>query len=202
MFVFSTRTSLEFVFQPLKSQDNDAVDVMLVGSDAGIKLVIYDTFVIGSFRHPAVEGYAHELRLRGHASHTMASTYSLLLSPPAEDSSVLYLAPLDLTFIHSSPIDLSLLASKTTTLQKLLRYVNQTQIHIRGEWQAKCDLPKRLMAAVQDDLENLPAGSRSISEAFYHTAVTGHTYPVVKEWLVDVLAERVSLIYHSYEICH
>ncbi len=198
MFVFSTRTSLEFVFQPLKPQDHHMVDVMLVGSDAGIHLSIYDTFIIGTFKvdippAPQAKGDRMPLQLRRHAAHPAISTYSLLLSPPEDKPHAYYLVPMDLTFLISSPVNLSLLASKTTTLQKLLRYVKQTQVHMAVEWQSTRELPSRFMMSVQEDLEKLPSGPKNIVEALYHTVVTGHTFPVVKEWLVHSIAERALL---------
>lgn len=102
---------------------------------------------------------------------------------------------MDLPFISSSPVNLSLLGTKLTTLQKLLRYVKQTQLHMQVEWKNTRELPSRFLRSVQDDLEELPSGPRSIVSALYHTVVTGHAYRPVREWLVDSLAERVS--HHS-----
>jgi len=199
MFVFSTRASLEFVFQPLKPEDHDAVDVMLAGaSDGSIQLSIYDTFPIGVFnsQNMLTTGKSPDLgplQLRRHASHPDVSSYSLLLSTPEPDSTAYFLTPMDLTFIHHSPINLSLLASKTTTLQKLLRYVKQTQVHMAAEWQSTRELPSRFLAGVQEDLQKRESGPRDIVAALYHTVVTGHAFPEVREWLVDSLAERVSV---------
>jgi len=198
MFVFSTRTSLEFVFQPLKSKDHDAVDVMLAGTaDGNIHLSIYDTFTIGVFNaksSPELQGAKQlgPLQLRCHASHQEMPSYPLLLSPADPETRAFYLVLMDLTFIHSSPVNLSLLASKTTTLQKLLRYVKQAQVHMAAEWQSTRELPTRFLAGVQEDLEKRESGPKNIVDALYHTVVTGHAFPQLKEWLVDSLAERVS----------
>jgi len=198
MFVFSTRISLDFVIQPLKPQDYDAVDVMLAGTaDGSIQLTIYDTFTIGVFnpRSTPASGEAPDpgpLQLRHHASHPDVSSYSLLLSPLETDATAFFLTPIDLTFIYRSPVNLSLLASKTTTLQKLLRYVKQTQVHMAAEWQSTRELPARFLAGVQEDLQKRESGPRDIVDALYHTVLTGHAFPEVKEWLVDSLAERVS----------
>ncbi|KAK5632044.1 hypothetical protein RRF57_007758 [Xylaria bambusicola] len=194
-FVFTTRASLEFLFRPFSKDDSDKVDVMVVGTDDGqIHISIYDSFVIGSFRYslPPSFGRKTELKLCGSASHLELSTHMLVFSPSVEDKTkTLYLVPIDLTFINSSPENLSLLASKTTTLQKLLRYVKQVQTHMLKEWQSTRELPNRFLNSINQTLKESEAyGDMNIGQAMYHSVVTGHTFPEVKEWLVDQLAER------------
>ncbi len=191
MFVFSTRTSLEFFFQPLKLQGNDSVDVMLVGnSDGTVHFSIYDTFIVGTFEVGPPEAC---LQLRRHASHPAMSTYSLLLTPTEADSRVLHLVPVDLAFTRSFPVNLSLLASKTTTLQKLLRYIKQTQVHMLGEWQSTRELPARFLRSIQAELdEQDPAEIRNIVVILYQGVMMGCYPKVVKEWLLETIGERVS----------
>ncbi|KAK4455960.1 anaphase-promoting complex subunit 4 [Podospora aff. communis PSN243] len=193
MFVFSTTSSLEFVFRPIQPGEADAVHVMIVGtSDGSIHLSIYDSFVIGSFKYsprrqsPASSGF----QLCGHGSHPKLSTHALLFCPQGRDGTLLHLVPIDLTFVHYSPVNLSLMASKMTTLQNLLRYLKQTQAHMVGEWKSTRELPGRLLNAVKEDLDNMERGPVSIVQALCHTVATGHVFPPVKEWLVDSLAER------------
>lgn len=195
MFLFSTTASLEFVFRPCKAEDADEVHVMVVGTaDGGIHLSIYDSFVIGTFKYTPSEGNAEPdvYQLCGHSSHPDISTHMLLFRPRGKDGSSLYLVPVDLAFIRHSPVNLSLLASKTTMLQNLLRYLKQTQSHMVGEWKSTRELPARFMLGVQDELKKMGNGDWTIVQALYHTVVTGHVFPPVKEWLVDSLAERVS----------
>jgi anaphase-promoting complex subunit 4 len=108
---------------------------------------------------------------------------------------------MDLSFIVSSPINLSLLASKLTTLQKLLRYLKQTSLHMQVEYKNTRDLPGKFLANIQEDLKKAGNGPEDIVQALYHTVATGHTYPVLKEWLVDSLAERVSHVYPHRAAC-
>jgi anaphase-promoting complex subunit 4 len=199
MYVFTTRASLEFLFRPFSPESSDLVDVMLVGTDKGqIHLSIYDSFIIGNFQYslPPELGATNPLKLTHLASHPEISTYSLLFQPTSssDDSTKnLYLVPMDLTFIHSSPENLSLLASKTTTLQKLLRYVKQVQTHMLYEWQSTRELPGKFLNIINETLREAENyGEMDIGQAMYHSVVTGHTFPEVKEWLVDQLAERVS----------
>lgn len=187
--VFTLRTGVDFLFQPFRPEDSEEVSVVVVGTDAGdVHLSIYDSLAIGTFRYqPSDPG---SLRLAQHASHMAVSTHTLLFRPA--DPKALEIVPMDLSFAASSPINLSLLASKLTTLQKLLRYVRQCLLHMQVEYKNTRELPSRFLASVQEDLESAENGPRDIVSALYHTLVTGHTYEAVREWLVDSLAERVS----------
>ncbi|AEO68807.1 uncharacterized protein THITE_2118487 [Thermothielavioides terrestris NRRL 8126] len=189
MFLFSTTASLEFVFRPCKAEDADDVHVMVVGTaDGGIHLSIYDSFVIGTLRHsPQGDGI---FQLCGHSARPEVSTHALLLRPQSGDGTALYLVPMDLTFLRHSPVNLSLLASKTTTLQNLLRYLKQTQSHMVSEWKSSRELPSRFMLGVQDGLKKMANGEMTVVQALYHAVVTGHFFPPVKEWLLDSIAER------------
>ncbi|KAI1261912.1 anaphase-promoting complex, cyclosome, subunit 4-domain-containing protein [Xylariaceae sp. FL1019] len=192
MYVFTTSASLDFLFRPFSQDDNDKVDVMIVGTDDGrVHVSIYDSFIIGSFTYPFPE-IPTGIQLYKSASHLDVSTHMLVFKPCAEENPrTLYLVPIDLTFIHSSPENLSLLASKTTTLQKLLRYVKQVQIHMLHEWHSTRELPNKFINSINETLrETGTYGDMTIGQALYHSVVTGHTFPEVKEWLVDQLAER------------
>lgn len=198
MFVFSTTSSLDFVFRPCKSEDAGTVHIMLVGTaDGGIHLSIYDSFVIGRFDPSPLTGVRSgaarvNFQLCGHGSHPDVSTHSLLLRSRDGDGSSVYLVPMDLTFIHDSSVNLPLLASKTTTLQNLLRYLKQAQSHMASEFRSTRELPGRFLLGVREDLEKMPGGAVTVVQALCHTVVTGDVFPVMKEWLVDSLAERVS----------
>ncbi|KAH7243294.1 anaphase-promoting complex, cyclosome, subunit 4-domain-containing protein [Fusarium redolens] len=188
--VFTLRTGIEFLFQPPKPEEYDQVSVMIIGtSDGHLQLSIYDSFIIGSFQCPRVDPSSSS-QLILHASHPQIPTQALLVADKTEEPEEVHLVPIDLPFISSSPINLSLLASKLTTLQKLLRYLKQAQLHMQVEWRNTRELPTRFLRSIEGDLENLEAGPRSIVPALYHLAVTGHAYEPVREWLVESLAER------------
>ncbi|KAK4650360.1 hypothetical protein QC762_706750 [Podospora pseudocomata] len=189
MFLFSSTTSLEWVFRGCKAEEADDVHVMVVGmEDGGVHLSICDSFVVGMFRHEPVEGEG--VMLCGHASHEETSTHVLLMRPREGEVRRLHLVPMDLTFVHYSPVNLSLLASKMTMLQNLLRYVKQTQTHMTNEWKSTRELPQRFLNGVENDLKRMEGGGLSIVQALCHTVATGHVFKPVKEWLVDVVAER------------
>jgi len=163
---------------------------MVVGTaDGEIHLSLYDALVIGALRPTGEEGF----KLCGHCSHPEASTHLLLLRPQVGDGTTLQLVPMNLGFLDDSPVNLSLLASKTTTLQNLIRYLRLTQSQIISEWHTTRELPQRFMASVQEDLKKPPNGNLTITQALYHTVVTGHVFPAVQEWLVDTIGDRVSV---------
>ncbi|KAK1691336.1 anaphase-promoting complex component Cut20/Apc4 [Colletotrichum godetiae] len=191
--VFTLRTGIDFLFQPFNTEDSDQVFVMVVGtSDGRLHISIYDSFVIGDFRYtlPSSMYRPGVLQLIQHASHPEVSTHALLLKSSADNDQAVYLVPMDLPFIPSSPINISLLASKLTTLQKLLRYVKQTQLHMQVEYKNTRELPSKFLRSVEGDLEQIAHGPTNIVQALYHTVVTGHAHEPLREWLVDSLAER------------
>lgn len=191
--MFTLRSGIEFLFQSPKEEDYDRVNVMIVGTDDGkVQLSIYDSFVIGSFQCPQANA-SDPPQLLYHASHPSISTHILALAPQQKEPIEMHLVPMDLPFISSSPINMSLLASKLTTLQKLLRYLNQTQLHMQVEWRNTRELPNRFLRSVEGDLDNLESGPRNVVAALYHTVLTGHAHEPLREWLVDSLAERVSV---------
>lgn len=179
---------MDTLFHPFDPKDNDSVDVMVVGTKEGqIHLTIYDSFVIGSFPLPSVPS-SMTSQLIMHSSHPKFSSHALLLKAPESDS--LSFAALDLRFISATSNYLSLLASRSTALQNLLRYIHQVQILIVNEWKSTRDLPSKFLRNVNEELAE--KGKGNIVQALYHSVATGHTFPIVKEWLVDELAERVS----------
>ncbi|RDW84573.1 hypothetical protein BP6252_02163 [Coleophoma cylindrospora] len=184
--IFSSRSSLDALFRPFDPRDKNAVDVMVVGTNSGrLHLSIYDSFVIGSFQSPVSGSMSTHLVL--HEAHEQYSTHNLLLQDSSKDGD-LYYVPMDLRFISASSEYLSLLASRSTALQNLLRYIHQVQSLMISEWKATQELPGKFLRNINETLaEN---ETRDIVQSLYHSVATGHTFPIVKEWLVDELSER------------
>jgi anaphase-promoting complex subunit 4 len=200
--IFSSRASLDGLFRAFDPKDNDVVDVLVVGTrDGRIHLSIYDSFVVGSFASPlAISGMGeYDSQLILHASHKLYSTHALLMSSSSRSTSELYYVPMDLRFISSSSDYLSLLASRSTTLQNLLRYIHQVQALMTAEWQAAQDLPNKFLRNINEKLQE--KNNCNIVQAMYHSVATGHTFPAVKEWLVDELAERVRTLVRCHPFC-
>lgn len=192
--VFSSRASLDAIFHSAAKNTSDSVDVLAVGFDDGtVHLRIFDSFEIGSFQigtsvRNAICG------LLQHASHPLSSTHALLASTPSPSdpfANALHLLTVDLRFITKSGRYLSLLAYKTTQLQNLLRYISQVQKQIEVEWKNAQEQPMRFMRSVDVDLQE--KCHCDFVTAAYHLVVTGDCFAPLKEFLVDILGERVRL---------
>lgn len=168
------------------------MDVLFVGfNDGMIHLRIFDCFEIGSFSVLTANEKPRSVEALVHASHPMNSTHALLLSESPGDAyeSRLKLLTLDLRFITKSGRYLSLLASKTTQLQNLLRYIHQVQRQIQLEWKNVVELPTRFMRSIGEELQE--KCHCDFVTALYHLVVTGDCFPPLKEFLVDIVGERV-----------
>ncbi|KAI9890270.1 MAG: hypothetical protein M1814_004305 [Vezdaea aestivalis] len=186
--VFSTRSSIDSIFHGPVKTVHEAIDVLLLGFEDGmLYLLIYDTFIIGSFDSKAFFTDDGTYNLLLHVSNAYDTTHSLLLTSSGGNNG-LYFVPMDLRFIFKLGDYLPLLAAKSTQLQNLLRYLLQVQISMHHEWKAAQDLPSRLMQNVDEALEQ--QCYCNFVHAAYHLAVTGDCYPPMKEWLVDELMER------------
>ncbi|KAM3077296.1 hypothetical protein ACMFMG_006647 [Clarireedia jacksonii] len=185
--VFSSRSSLDALFRPFDPKDNDIADVMIVGTKEGdIHVSIYDSFVVGSFKSPVVIN-KNPAYLISHAANESYSTHALLMRGADPDEKI-YFVPMDLRFLSASSEYLSILASRSTALENLLRYINQIQILMVAEWKSVQDLPSRFLRSINETLAE--QGTRDIVQALYHSVATGHTFSAVREWLVDILTER------------
>lgn len=124
-----------------------------------------------------------------HSSHPYSTTHSLLVSCTTESDEELQFVPLDLRLVSTAGRYLSLLASKSTQLHNVLRYIRQVQRQMYSDFKASQDLPSRFMANIEETLGEL--SDCNWTQAAYHLVVTGNCHPEVKEWLVDQLGERV-----------
>ncbi|CAG8201359.1 unnamed protein product [Penicillium nalgiovense] len=187
--VFSSRASLDAIFHSSKDT-NDSVNVLSVGFDDGIvHLRIFDCFEIGTFPVGSTPGISDSCRILRHTSHPLSSTHALLTSPVKGGSrGPLELVTMDLRFITKSGRYLSLLASKTTQLQNLLRYIGQVQRQIEIEWKNAQELPARFLRSVNEELQE--KCQCDFITAIYHLVVTGHCFEPMKEFLTDIVGER------------
>jgi anaphase-promoting complex subunit 4 len=177
---------MDALFHGPRDREDEAVDVILIGSDNGtLRLSIYGSFEIGTFdlwtAWKDIGGCQPVL----HVWHPNCPTHALLVQHPER----VYFVPVDLRFLISSGEYLSLLAAKSTQLQNLLRYINQVQAMIHAQWKTCQDLPRKFLSSINSALQE--SCQTDFVFAAYHLAVTGHCLPEVKEWLVDVLSERV-----------
>ncbi|OKL64108.1 hypothetical protein UA08_01046 [Talaromyces atroroseus] len=190
--VFSSRTSIDAIFQSFNKISSDAVDVLFVGLNNGrAHLRIFDCFEIGNFSvTPSQTQPSSHVETLAHTSHPMSSTHAILLSEKTDSSPdpSIKVVSLDLRFITKSGRYLSLLAFKITQLQNLLRYINQTQRQITLEWKNVYELPARFMRSIADELQE--KCHCDFVTALYHLLVTGNCFPPMKDFLVDIVGER------------
>jgi anaphase-promoting complex subunit 4 len=199
--VFSSRASIDAIFHSTRDT-SDSVDVLSVGFDDGtVHLRIFNCFEIGSFPVGSSPGLPESCRILRHASHPLSSTHALLASPMKGNArGSLDLVTMDLRFITKSGRYLSLLASKTTQLQNLLRYIGQVQKQIELEWKNAQELPARFLRSVNEDLQE--KCQCDFITAIYHLVVTGHCFEPMKEFLVDIVGERVCERWNLRETCN
>ena len=191
--VFNSRSSIDTIFQLPSKSSNVSADVLIVGFEDGtIHLSIYDFFEIGSFSVKMASQSFEHCQFLGHCAHTYSTTHTLLLANGSATSREIYLVPLDLRLISNTGRYLSLLASKSTQLHNILRYMQQVQKQMYTEFKSSQDLPRRFMQNIEEPLqERLDC---TWIQAAYHLVVTGNCYPQVKEWMVDELGERVCML--------
>ena len=191
--VFSSKTSLDTMFQTLSAASTKSTDVLLVGFEDGtIHLSIYDFFQVGIFNLHQAFRQSMKCEPLLHSSHPCSTTHSLLVAASSHLITELYLVPLDLRLISSIGQYLPLLASKSTQLQNVLRYMSQVQQQIYTEFRGAQDLPTRFIQNIEETLRENNSDC-TLVQALYHLAVTGDCFPPIKEWLVDELGERVGL---------
>lgn len=181
---------MDSLFQPLRTDSTESADVLVMGfKDGTIHLSIYDFFEIGSFNLQQAAPSLRDSRPLLHCSHPYSTTHSLMVSGLSSGESTLYVVPLDLRLVSTAGRYLSLLASKSTQMHNILRYLHQAQREIYSEFQAAQDLPSRFIRNIEDTLKE--KCEYTWVHAAYHLVVTGNCLPGVKEWLVDELGERV-----------
>ena len=191
---------MDAIFHSSKKDSlDDTADVLLVGYDNGtIHLSIYDFFEIGTFNTQlAIQDHQMCCPIL-HSNHSLCSTHSLLLSQPLGSHQALLLVPLDLRLIPETGRYLSLLASKSTRLQNVLRYIKEVQVQIFSEFRASQELPRKFMRNIEETLQE--TNQCSFVDATYHLVVTGNCFPSMKEWLVEELGDRVCLFVATWMI--
>ncbi|KKA30088.1 hypothetical protein TD95_004569 [Thielaviopsis punctulata] len=188
--VFTQRSGMDFMFQPFKPSDAEAISVMLSGlSNGQVHISIHDSLSIGSLAYPSTESSIKK-RLVHHSAHSSLSTHMLYFKDGTGDNTAVEMVPLDLQFIVSSPVNLSLMASKLTTLHKLLRYVRQAILHIQVEFKNSREIQARFLKSAIATFKEDDGMQQDITTALYHSMTTGNVYPKLKEWLTETLGER------------
>ena len=168
--------------------------MLLVGFEDGtVHLRIFDCFEIGSLSLiSSLPAKSESCKLLRHAFHPMTSTHILTVQPnvTSQKHAALHVLALDLNFIPATaPYYLPTLATKSTQLQNLLRYLAQIQAQLTFEAKSAFELPSKYLRNINDSLAEYANGADFITAA-YHLIVTGECIPQVREWLVDEVGER------------
>ena len=210
--IFSTRTSLDAMFQPVR-QHNQALTTNVIAvahTDAHVHIRIFDSFEIGdinintSHNQRSNQSSDRILRIISHPfSHRIfflvQSELAALTSPSRHtrsknfsdvDTTSLHLVALNLNFLKDLPWTISVLATKATQLQNLIRYIHQIESQLTREVKTAFDLPRRFLSALDGDLQEEDGEGNTFETCAYHAMLTGEVGGKFKEWLTDVLNER------------
>ena len=191
--IFGARNSIDAMFHAPTSSTADYVDVLVCGSDHGsVHLRIFECFDLGSFDVMRSFTGSTNSKIVLHAYHPLVSTHALLAVTDAGPKAELRVITLDFRFISNSGRLLALLASKSTRLQNLLRYINQIQSHILQEWKSCQDLPRKWITNINEELQE--KAHCDFVTAAYHLVCTGDCSEIMKDFLIDQVGERVSLL--------
>ncbi|KAF2827848.1 hypothetical protein CC86DRAFT_380848 [Ophiobolus disseminans] len=186
---FSSQVDVDSLLHSHHLKDHNSVDMFIRCSDRGtVHPSIYDSMETVNMHLPIAWGL--EVTPLLHTSHPYSCSHALLMrtTPPSSRQSKIAFVPLTLNFIPSAGIYLHLIASKTSQLQNLLLYVTQTLQRIRTFFKHAQDLPSKFMMNISETLEE--KGQGDLVTNLFHLACTGNCPPLIREWLIDDLAEQ------------
>ncbi|KAF1844126.1 uncharacterized protein K460DRAFT_343122 [Cucurbitaria berberidis CBS 394.84] len=187
---FSSQAEVDALLHSHHLKDHNSVDMLIRCSDRGtVHPSIYDSLETVNVKLP--KSWNVESMPLLHASHPYSCTHGLLMrtrSAASPRKSQLSFVPLTLNFIPSAGVYLHLIASKTSQLQNLFLYITQTLQRLRTFFKHAQDLPSKFMMNISETLEE--KGQGDLVTNLFHIACTGNCPPVVREWLVDELAEQ------------
>ena len=188
--LFSSQVSLDAAVSANGAQSPiNSLEALLLAQDNGaIRLITYDTLNIGEVTLPA-QWKMTKINFKHCASHPYSSTYMLLLEySTGSGATRTALVPLSLRFLHSSGSQLYIIESKTAQLDVMVQYISETLNGIHYHWKHAKELPTRFMDNVNEELAEKQ--NPNLVQSLFHLAATGDCPPVLREWLVDILAER------------
>lgn len=208
--VFSTRTSIDTMFHPIKQNAGSiSTDVVTVAqSDAYLHLRVFDSFEVGSVGlnlalnmptgykigkiHDVVaHPFSEKIYVVAEERHGSSTRRQTQLQDTAEDTTQqLHLLSLDLRFIRQSRHTLPMLATKATQLHNLIRYLRQIESQLAREVKTAFDLPARFVRTLEEDLKEQDGEGSTFETSAYHVLLTGEVHGKFKEWLVDILSDR------------
>ena len=189
--LFSSQVSLDAALSANNTHSVNGLEALMLAQDnVGISLILYDVLNLGYVTFPD-EWNLKNFKFKRCAFHPFSCTYMFLVEFAQEAGQVkTALLPVSLRFVRSSGNQLHLIASKTAQLQILMSYIDQAFFGLDYHWQHAKDLPAKFMANINEELQE--KNEPNLVQSLFHLAATGDCPPTLKEWLVDILAERVS----------
>ncbi|KAF2120260.1 anaphase-promoting complex, cyclosome, subunit 4-domain-containing protein [Lophiotrema nucula] len=183
---FGSQAQVDSLLHSHHLKDHNAVDMFIRCTDKGtVHPSIYDSLETVNVRLPQAMSLKNSRPL-AHTSHPYSPSHALLMEVESASTKLAFV-PLTLRFIPSAGIYLHLISSKTAQLQNLLLYVQQCLQRIRTFWKHAQDLPNKFMRNISETLEE--KGQGGLVDNLYQLACTGFCTSVLREWLVDELAE-------------
>lgn len=186
---FSSQAEVDTLLHSHHLKDNNSVDMFIRCSERGtVHPSVYDSLETVTVSLPSTWSIESSPLL--HASHPYGCSHGLLMQTTSLKSQTknVTFVPLTLNFIPSAGIYLHLIASKTSQLQNLLLYITQCLQRIRTFYKHATDLPSKFMMNISETLEE--KGQGDLTTNLFHLACTGACPPLIREWLVDELAEQ------------
>ncbi|KAF2010874.1 hypothetical protein BU24DRAFT_427071, partial [Aaosphaeria arxii CBS 175.79] len=185
--VFGTQAQVDALLHSQHTKDVNSVDMFVRCTMSGsVHPSVYDSLETVTVGLPGAWDLASS-RAVLHASHPYSCSHVLLTEVKKDAETRLAVVPLTLGFIPSAGVYLHLIASKTSQLQNLLLYVEQSLQRIRTFWKHSMDLPGKFMRNISETLEE--KGQGNLVQNLFHLACTGHCPDLVREWLVDELTQ-------------
>jgi anaphase-promoting complex subunit 4 len=177
-----------------RTSSYDKVDVLLTGfQDGTVYIRIFNCFDIGKINvSSSLPSGTKTCKVVQHIAHPLSPTHALVLKTTTEkNDEQLRVVALDLNFIpQTSPYYLSTLATKSTQLLNLLRYLTQTSTHLSIELRGAFELPAKFIRNINETLAQSPDGPTNFVTAAYQLVVTGKCSDELRDWMVDEVGER------------
>jgi anaphase-promoting complex subunit 4 len=177
-----------------RTSNYDKVDVLLTGfQDGTVYIRIFNCFDIGKIDvSTSLPSGSRTCKIVQHIAHPLSPTHALILqTTTVKNDDQLHVVALDLNFIpQTSPYYLSTLATKSTQLLNLLRYLTQTSTHLSIELRGAFELPAKLIRNINETLAQSPDGPTNFITAAYQLVVTGRCSDEFQDWMLDEVGER------------
>lgn len=186
---FTSKTTLDALINAVtKGGEGTDLDIIVIGEEGGkILLNIFNSFMIGTMDIASLsQHFPHKCRLLLHAATIDLTTHSLLVVDA--ETNHLVLSTMDVLFIEQFGQYLFQLASISTRVQALLRYIRETITSLTAEFKTANDLEKRFLGIIEEEAK---AAGSNVPLEFFELLVTGIPTVMMREWLVDTLSERV-----------